>query len=297
MRKFLNQPGIIMKNILATLLFLTVMQTASSMDTSGRLLLTGGVSQIEGSAGGGLTPWAFIGGYGTKDEVGANAYYTNVIISDYKLESVGALVGLFDRIELSAARQIFDTQDVGAALGLGRSYKIKQNIFGIKIKLIGDGVLDQDSHLPQISIGAQYKKNRHGDIVRSLKATNDKGVDFYLTATKIFLDQSILINTTFRGTKANQLGILGFGGDKNDSYELQFEGSVAYLLTRQLALGSEIRTKPDNLSVAKEENWGDIFVAWAPNKNVSITAAYTLLGNIALEDNQTGYYTSLQIGF
>ena len=31
---------------------------------SNKLLLTGGVSQIEGAAGGGLTPWAVIGGYG-----------------------------------------------------------------------------------------------------------------------------------------------------------------------------------------------------------------------------------------
>jgi hypothetical protein len=30
---------------------------------SGKLLLTAGVSNIEGSAGGGLTPWALIGGY------------------------------------------------------------------------------------------------------------------------------------------------------------------------------------------------------------------------------------------
>lgn len=268
-----------------------------AMDTSGKLLLTGGVSQIEGAGGGGLTPWAFIGGYGTKDQIGANAYYTNVVLTDYKLESLGAMIGLFDRVELSVARQIFDTQDVGTALGLGRSFKIKQNIFGAKIKIIGDGVLEQDSWLPQISIGAQYKQNREGAIVKSLKATDDKGIDLYVAATKIFLNQSILVNTTLRRTKANQLGILGFGGDKNNSYKLEFEGSLAYLLTRELALGTEIRTKPDNLKVAKEENWGDVFLAWAPSKNVSITAAYTLLGNIALRDNQTGYYTSLQLGF
>lgn len=33
----------------------------------GRLLLTGGVSTIEGAGGGGLVPWALIGGYGTRD--------------------------------------------------------------------------------------------------------------------------------------------------------------------------------------------------------------------------------------
>ncbi|MDE2280798.1 MAG: DUF3034 family protein, partial [Xanthomonadaceae bacterium] len=39
-------------------------------NVSGKLLLTGGVSQIEGSAGGGLTPWALIGSYGTQGQFG-----------------------------------------------------------------------------------------------------------------------------------------------------------------------------------------------------------------------------------
>src|SRR3990167_7753753 len=77
-------------------------------DLSGKLLLTGGVSQVEGSAGGGLTPWAVIGG---------NAYFTRVDVDDYSLYSYGVLVGLYDRVELSFSRQEFDTQAIGGALG------------------------------------------------------------------------------------------------------------------------------------------------------------------------------------
>ena len=80
---------------------------------SGKLLLTGGVSQVEGSGGGGLTPWALIGGDGTGDQVGGSAYYTQVRVDDYQLDSYGALIGLFDRVELSLSRQAFDTRDVG----------------------------------------------------------------------------------------------------------------------------------------------------------------------------------------
>ena len=46
---------------------------------SNKLLLTGGVSNIEGSAGGGLTPWAVIGGYGTADEIGVLAARLRII--------------------------------------------------------------------------------------------------------------------------------------------------------------------------------------------------------------------------
>lgn len=286
-----------MLKVLYFIVVLINISSASALETSGKLLLTGGVSQIEGAGGGGLTPWAFIGGYGTKDQIGANAFHTNVFISDYKLESAGAMIGLFDRVELSVARMIFDTKDVGQTLGLKRSYLLKQNIFGIKVKLLGDGVLDQDTWLPQISIGAFYKRNQHEAVVRSLGATNYRGTDFYLAMTKIFLNQSILVNTTLRSTTSNQLGLLGFGGNANNDREIHIEGSLAYLVLQNLASGIEFRSKPNNLRVAKEENWGDFFVAWAPTKNISLTAAYALLGNIALRDNQTAYYTSLQVGF
>jgi hypothetical protein len=59
----------------------------------------------------------------------------------------------------------------------------------------------------------------------------------------------------------------------------------------------EYRNKPNNLSAFEEEDWKDIYLAWAPTKNISLTAAYVDLGNVALRDNQSGIYTSLQVGF
>ena len=44
----------------------------------GKLLATGGVSQVEGAGGGGLTPWALISGYGTRDSYGANLHATAI---------------------------------------------------------------------------------------------------------------------------------------------------------------------------------------------------------------------------
>jgi hypothetical protein len=286
-----------MIKIFAIPLILFFQNNVFALDVSSKLLLTGGVTQIEGSGGGGITPWAFIGGYGTKEQIGANAFYTNIDITDYRLETFGALVGIFDRAELSIAKQTFDTKDVGRILGLGSGFKIRQNVFGLKVKVIGDGVLDQDTWLPQIAVGAQYKKNLQGSIVKSLMAVDEKGLDTYVSATKIFLSQSFLANLTIRRTKANQLGILGFGGDAYNKYKYEPEASLAYLLNRNLAFGFEFRGKPDNLKVAREQNWSDVFIAWAPTKNISLTSAYAMLGNIALKDKQQGFYNSLQIGF
>ncbi|MFY2764631.1 DUF3034 family protein [Arenimonas sp. MALMAid1274] len=265
--------------------------------TRGKLLLTGGVSQVEGAAGGGLTPWAVIGGYGTRDQIGANAYYTKVNLDDYHLDSYGVLVGLYDRVELSFSRQKFDTEAVGGALGLGNGFTFTQDTIGVKVKVAGDAVLEQDSWLPQIAVGAQFKKNDQAAVLAFVGARDDSGVDYYVSATKLYLAQSLLLNGTVRFTKANQFGILGFGGDRNDSYRAQFEGSAAYLVNRNLAIGAEYRTKPDNLGIADEDDAWDVFVAWAPAKNVSLTVAYVDLGNIVIRDDQRGVYASLQVGF
>jgi Protein of unknown function (DUF3034) len=263
---------------------------------SSKLLLTSGVTNIEGSAGGGLTPWAIIGGNGTKEQVGGTVFYTNVRANDYTLNSAGALVGLFDRVELSFAQQKFDTREVGGALGLGNGYKFTQKIYGVKVRVAGDAVLEQDSWLPQIAIGLQHKQNDRGDLLRALGIKRDKGTDVYVSATKLFLSSSILVNGTLRFTKANQTGILGFGTNTKDKYKPYAEGSIAYLLRKDLAIGAEFRQKPDNLAF-KEDNWYDIFIAYAPTKNISLTLAYVDLGNIVIKDKQKAPYLSVQVGF
>ena len=272
-------------------------QKDTDFETSGKLLLTGGVSQLEGSAGGGLTPWAVIGGYGTDDEIGANAFYTRVNTGAYHLDDAGVMVGFYNRVELSFAEQRFNTEQVGGLLGLGDGFTFKQNIVGLKVRVAGDLVVNSDSAMPQISVGIQYKKNNQPGVLAFVGAKNDSGTDFYVTATKLFLADGLLINGTVRFTKANQIGILGFGGDKNDSYKPQLEVSAAYLLSQKWAVGLEYRMKPDNLGIATEDNWFDAFVAYAPNKHVSFTVAYADLGNIVIKDNQRGVYASVQVGF
>lgn len=264
--------------------------------TSGKLLLTGGVSQIEGAGGGGLTPWALIGGYGTRDQIGANAYYSRIWLDDYSLDSCGAMLSLYDRIEFSIAKQRFDTRDVGAALGIGRGFTIGQDILGVKVKLIGDAVLEQDAWLPQIALGVQHKRNDEGALLGAIGARDDSGTDVYLSATKLLLAHSLLLNATLRSTDANQFGLLGFGGDRHDGRSIAFEGSAAVLLNRRLALGAEYRSKPDNLNLADEEAAWDAFLAWVPNKHVSLTFAYVDLGNIVIADDQRGWYASVQVG-
>jgi len=271
--------------------------TAATAQDAGKLLATSGVSQIEGAGGGGLVPWALITGYGTRDSVGANVHYTLGYLPDFTLHSTGASVGVLDRVELSYAHQWFDTRQVGAKLGLGAGYQFQLDVVGAKVRLFGNAVYDQDSWVPQVAAGVQLKTNNQHATLRAIGARSSSGADFYLAATKLFLAESLLLNVTVRATEANQFGLLGFGGDRGHGYSAQFEGSAALLLTRNLAVGAEVRTKPDNLGFAREGTAYDAFAAYFINKNVSATLGVVALGSVARQSGQTGLYFSLQGGF
>ena len=63
---------------------------ANAYSDTGKLLLTGGVSSIDGAAGGGISPWALVGTQATQGEWGASAYATRLRTQDYALSGAGA---------------------------------------------------------------------------------------------------------------------------------------------------------------------------------------------------------------
>ncbi|HEY6618198.1 MAG TPA: DUF3034 family protein [Steroidobacteraceae bacterium] len=260
-----------------------------------RLQWTGGVTEIEGSAGGGLVPWALIGGLETNTEIGATAFVDHASTADFNLRSAGASLDLHDRVEISVARQRFDAGSVNPGLTLG------QDILGVKVHLVGDAVFAPDEYLPQIAVGAQWKHSLDfAEVPRAVGAASGEDVEFYLAATKLYFDaiagRNVILDATLRRTRANQFGLLGFGGN-NSAYTLRPELSAAMFLSDQILLGAEYRSKPDNLKPFREDSARDFFVAWGPLRNVTFTTAWTDLGRIAGKSPQSGIYASLWVGF
>ncbi|WP_269531770.1 DUF3034 family protein [Chitinimonas sp. BJYL2] len=267
---------------------------ATPVLAGGRLPATGGVTQIEGAGGGGLVPWALITGYGTRDEVGANAFYTRVGTQGFRLEAAGVAVGLYDRLEWSFARQRFD---LGSTVP---GEQIQQDVMGIKWRVAGDAIIDQDRAMPQIALGLMAKKNRDfARVPRLLGARHDSDVEPYVALTKVWLDgvagRTTLLNATVRHTRANQIGLLGFGGDRSDTRRLRAEASAGVFLTDAVMVGVEYRQKNNNLSAFREQRFADAFVAWVPNRHVALTLAHAELGNIADKPGQRGAYLSLKL--
>ncbi|HEX5304934.1 MAG TPA: DUF3034 family protein [Dyella sp.] len=283
-----------MKAALATLALTASLLLSSQAEAGdGRLLATGGASMVEGSAGGGLVPWAVLSGYATREQVGATAFVTRLNLPDYRLDAHGAAFTWHNRLELSVARDRFDLGTLGEAIGMPGA-ALRQDVFGAKLRLAGDAVYGP---LPQISLGVQHKHNLDFAIPKLVGARRDRGTDVYLSATQVLLagaaGYNLLWNVTLRSTDANQFGLLGFGGDRGGR-RLVGEGSLAMLLNPHVAVGAEYRQKPDHLSFAREDNASDLFLAWFPNKHVAIVGAWVSLGSIAGLRDQSGWYLSLQ---
>lgn len=267
--------------------------TAPSMAADGKILATAGLSQVEGSGGGGLVPWATLAGYDSQDETAASFFMSDVNVSDFRMTSIGVATSFYDRVELSYAQQTFVLpESLISGLSL-TSEQIKQDIVGLKVRLYGDAVY---SAYPQVSAGVQYKQLDSDTVASKVGAKTDSGTDFYVAATKVHLGAvagyNLVWNVAARATKANEMGLLGYGGSENNSYQVMMEGSVGLLLSPNWVVGMEYRQKPNNLSIV-EDDWTDVFVSYLPNKNVNITAAYVDLGTVATKKDQKGIYLSM----
>ena len=285
--------------MLATLFALAC--PSASADIGSRIWATGGVSTIEGSAGGGLVPWALLGSYASDEEWGGTLALSQAETDDYSLSVTGAGLNWNNRIELTVARQTLDLDELVFTLkdGFGLEQdELNQDIIGAKVRLAGDVLY---SPWGQWSAGVQYKRQRDFTVPEAIGARDDSGTDLLLSASKLFFaavfDRNLLVNATARATKANQGGLLGFGGDRNNGYEVMAEASVGVFVNRQWLVGAEYRQKPDNLSFASEDDWWDLFIAWVPDRRLAVTAALVNLGDIATLDDQQGLYLSLQGSF
>lgn len=284
-----------MNRCLALLIALSL--PAAAFADEGRLLATGGATSVEGAAGGGITPWAVLAGYGEKGEWGATAFATRVETGDYRLDAAGVAAFWDNRLELSYARQRFDLGTLARDLSLPEN-TLSQDVVGLKVRLFGDLIYDQ---LPQVSLGLQYKRQKDFLIPSLVGAQRDEDTEGYIAVSRLILGgafgYNLLLNGGLRYSRANELGLLGFGGDRRDERSVLKEGSIAVLPDRHWAIGVEYREKPDNLNFAGESDWADLFVGYFPNKHLSVVLAYARLGEIATLDNQDGVYLSVQGSF
>lgn len=276
---------------------LLALPLVAQAENTSKILATPGLSSLDGAAGGGIVPWAVIGGYGSEGEWGAAASISAVHTDDFDLSAANLLVGINNRVELSYAQQTLQVNSLASAFSAPYDSVIEQQMYGVKVRAFGDLIYGA---APQVSVGAIYKVNLNPDVgVDVLGADRDRAPEFYVSATKLWLhalfERNVLLNVTARYTDANQTGFLGFGNAEGSAYELVGEASAAILLNPRWAIGAEYKQQPDRLATVDESPWWDAFVAWFPNNRVSMALAYADLGTVALWPEQNGVYLTIQI--
>lgn len=260
-------------------------------------------TNVEGAAGGGLVPMALM------HPQGPLVSYTHLNTQDFRIQSIAVGGTIADRAEISLGHLMTNVPDTYNGLD-GNSNSINVNTLGLKVK-----VLDMSDAMPQVAIGLQHKSSS-GKLLDTLQTagfiSSKSGTDLYAVATKV-VGKGVVLNGVLRATKANQMGILGFGGGTQaggkSSYSLVPEVSVGYFLTDSVIVGGEYRGKPNNISNAvfgiKEEGAYTLFAAYLVNKNMAVTAAYANLGQVGAtpaalgrgSSKQSGLYLQLQANF
>lgn len=263
-------------------------QVAGAAD--GRLLGSGGLLSVDGAAGGGLAPWATIAGHSEGREWDVSAAASLLDSGDFDVRAAAVALGWRNRLELSFARLSLGLEGL-VERGRWPDRRLEADVIGTKWRLAGDLVYGQ---APQLALGLQWRRARDPQLIELLGADDDRGVDVYLAASKLWIDglggRRTLASVALRSTQAHQLGLLGF----DDSRSLTVEASLALFLHPHWLLGLEYRAKPDRLDFASEDDWADVFVAWLPDKRVHLALAYADLGSIGGLPGQRGWYLSLR---
>lgn len=132
-----------------------------------------------------------------------------------------------------------------------------------------------------------------------LGAQRSSDSELYLAASEMWLEgllgRTTLPNGTLRYTRANQFGLFGFGGDRNEGKTLCLEAGAVIFVNDHRMLGGEYRQKPDNLSAAGEEAAMAVSISWLPVKYVTVTLAWSSFGNIVGYADQSGTHAQLLI--
>jgi hypothetical protein len=258
------------------------------------------ITNIDGQAGGGLVPWALLSS-------GPTVAITHLGTQNLGVDSLAINTSFANRVEVSYARNMLDV--VGSALGNVNNHANVDNI-GLKVKLN-----DMGDAMPQFAIGV-VNKRASGTLVNNVVATPGSGIstsgtDVYGAASKIVNigGKTVLLNGVLRASKANQLGFLGFGGGNavgaKTGYSVKPELSAEVFAAENVIFGVEYRAQPSNGAtgngVLYQNSAYDIHMVYVANKNFTLTAAYTSLGQVAPAVNggnkQNGMLVQGQVNF
>ena len=218
------------------------------------------------------------------------AWYVNLPDSKIDWTSLGVATTLFKRLEVSygyqniawEAHPTFHKNNLGAKLLV-----LKENAFDTKF-------------VPAFSIGTIYKNTSDKSLRDAGLATlRASGEDWYAVATKTvnFLPVPVILSGGVLSTQEYVTGVLGFSNKR----KLTGFFNIDLVLPHGFVVGYEFK-QGARFSNVQNTNYWDAHLAWIPNKNLTIIAAYTGTGEYGKATNTRtglgdGFVVSAQYAF
>ncbi len=267
---------------------------------------------IEGVGGVGLTEMAYLLNPSENGKwFGFPTFSATGIVAGHK--SVGVFTvseTFFKRLELSYSLHLVglgdfdkDVKDVTGAEITNNSVQMHN----VNARLL---LIEESGWFPAVTAGVHYKNNTSirsidrdlgGALFSSLGVADNDGVDYTLTATKLFKDvlpRPFFVSGTIRNTSAAQIGWLGF----TDQRDTVFEGNAGVFVTDKLIVAAEYRQKPDQLQqvsgvLGKEDDWWTLAASYIVNDHTNISAAYGHLGSVVNHDEPAALWLQVKFEF
>ncbi len=260
---------------------------------------------IEGIGGGGIVPGAYRVNRPKEGEIFGKPSISNWDVigineNGNNIYTNGISLSFLDRFEIGYVHEMIDFNRLrnnlinasGGTLDVIESTIYLHN-FHFKSLLWNESRL-----LPAFAITAEFKYNETindmneniGKALNTVGYKDDFGVDLDFSISKTnteLLGFPIVLHANLRLTRGHYMGLLGF----SDDYTANGEASLALIPHPHFGFGAEVRQQNDQFNALPlngftmdENTFWDVFVTWLPNKNFSVSAAFTRFGNVVDKD-------------
>lgn len=189
------------------------------------------------------------------------AWYVNLDHVNVDWTAIGVADTLFKRLELSYGYESVNQKNSTA--------KHKNNL-GAKLLVLPENSFNT-KYLPAISVGTIFKHT--SGLSTGVDAS---GEDYYVVATKLInlLSRPVLLSGGVLSTRGKTTGVFGYDKDRRTTGF----GNIDLILPWNLIAGFEYK-QGAHYSDWKDSDYWDAHLAWSPNKNLTLIAAYVDAGN------------------
>jgi hypothetical protein len=219
------------------------------------------------------------------------AWYVNLPDAKIDWVSFGVATTLLKRLEVSYGYQAINWEAAPSAF--------HKNNIGAKLLVLKENSFDT-KFVPAFSIGTIYKTTSDKSLREAgLNSLRSSGQDWYAVATKTvtLLPVPVIVSGGVLSTQEYVTGVLGF----SDKRKLTGFFNIDLVLPKGFVVGYEFK-QGARFSDVQNANYWDAHLAWIPNKNLTLIAAYTATGDYGKAGNTrtglgNGFVLSAQYAF